>query len=78
MVPTGPTPQIFAAFPEAPAAMFIEDPVDGINNIRIPVCARLRLIIGRPRQTDTAATALHRQTVLGDQIGDGFTLVGRP
>ena len=78
MVPAGSTPQIFAAFPEAPAGMLIEDRVDCIDNVCISILSHRGLVIGRPRQPNTAATALYGHAVLGNQIGDGFTLVGRP
>ena len=78
VVPAMSLMQILPAFPEAPAGMFVEQSIDGIDDFCIAVLRYGTSVIGRPRQTDTAATALYGYAVLGDQIGDGFTLVGRP
>jgi len=55
--------------------MLIEDGVECVNNFGSTILWCRNSIIGRPRQTDTATTALHGHTVLSDQIVDGFTLI---
>ena len=78
MVPVMPPAKIFTTFPEAPARMPVEQSVDGIDNFSITIMHNRTSIVGRPRQTDTAATPLYRHVMLGNQTGDGFTLVRRP
>ena len=78
MVPVMPTAEIFATFPETPAWMLVDERIESIDNFSITVLHDRASVIGRPRQTDATATALYGHVVLGSQIGDSFTLFGRP
>jgi hypothetical protein len=59
MVPTMTLAQILPAFAKAPTGMLIEQCINGIDDFGITIQRYRVSIVGRPRQTDTAATALH-------------------
>jgi len=59
MVPTMSLARIFPAFPETPAGMFVEHAIDGIDDFGITILSRRCSVMGRPRQANAAATALH-------------------
>ena len=58
--------------------MLVDDRIDRLDDLGVPVISTGELIIGRPRQTDAAAASLHGEAMLGDQIRDGVTLLRRP
>jgi hypothetical protein len=58
--------------------MFANDLVDRRHDVGITIIPLGYLVIGRPRQFDAAATSLHRQLVLSDQVGNGFAFIWRP
>jgi len=71
-------PERFERFPEPPARMPVDFGVDGPNDIRIAITPTGFIVVGRPRQADATAAALHRQTMLGDQVRNSVTLLRRP
>jgi len=60
MTPAVSLAQIFPAFPKSPVGMLVEQCIDGIDDFGITILCYRMSIVGRPRQTDTAATALYR------------------
>jgi hypothetical protein len=78
MVPVVSLAQIFPAFPKAPTGMLVEHAINGIGNFGIAILRYRMSIVGRPRQADTATTALYGHVVLGNQISYSFTLIRRP
>ena len=64
MVPAVTSAQHFEAFPEPPTWMFVDHRIDGFDDLGITIMPFGNLIIGRPRESDTTATALYRQMML--------------
>jgi len=78
MVPTVALAQILEAFPKTPAGMLVDHRVNGLDDFGITIMPSGDLVIGRPREFETATTALHRQTMLGNQVRHGVAFVRRP
>ena len=58
--------------------MLVDDPVDALDNIGITFMILWDPVIGRPRQSDAATTALHGQLMLGNQVSHGVAFLSRP
>lgn len=57
-------PECFEALPEPPAGMLVYQGVDALNDLSITIVPLRDLVVGRPRQTNAATTALYGQTML--------------
>jgi len=78
MVPTVASAQHLEAFPEPPAGMLVDQSIDCLNDFSIAIMPFGDLVIGRPRESDVATTALHRQMMLGNQVSYCFVFIRRP
>jgi len=77
--PVAITAQRFETFPETPAGVPFNELVQGAYYVLVSFCSiDGSFIVGRTRKPDTAATALNRQPMLGNEITNSFPLVGRP
>src|SRR5690606_13812096 len=79
VVPALATPaQMIEALPEAPSGPRRHDRLQGVNDHVILEKARgRRPVVRRPRQSDGATRALHRELMLGGEESDGLLLRGR-
>jgi hypothetical protein len=51
--------------------------IDRLNDLSVTIQALWEHVIARPRHANIMATALYGQTVLGNQVSYGFTLIKR-
>ena len=70
--------QHLETFPKAPTRMLVDHRIDSVVDLGITIIPFGCLVIGRPRESEATATASHRQTMLGNQVSDSFSLVSRP
>ena len=78
MIPAMTSAQHLEALPKAPARMLVDHRIDSFDDLGITIMPFGNLVIGRPRESDTTATARYRQMMLGNQVSHCFAFIGRP
>jgi len=79
MVPDIPfTTKNLEAFPKTSSRVVLNQFIEGLNDLRIPLRTLGGLVVGRLRKPNTSTAPLDRQAVLGNQIFDGFPPLRRP